>query len=161
MSKKPFDAAEVRQWLEYDGSTGSFLWLRGKKAGKVAGSYDGRGYRQIQVLGSVCKAHRLAWLMSFGVWPSGHIDHVNHKTDDNRIDNLRDVTVEVNAQNQIKAMRNSSSGFLGVKSRKDGRFESRIAVHGKRIALGSFGDPESAHAAYIEAKRSLHAGCTL
>ena len=32
---------------------------------------------------------------------------------------------------------------------------------GKKLYLGSFPTPEAAHAAYLAAKRKLHAGCTL
>lgn len=158
--KKPFTAEFARQWLSYDADSGTFMWIAGKTAGKIAGSMDGKGYRQITLSRNVLKAHRLAWLMTYGEWPSGHIDHVNHVTDDNRICNLRDVSRTTNAQNQVHAQRDSKTGFLGVKQ-KDGRYEARIGHNKKRIALGSFGSAQEAHSAYLEAKRALHAGCTI
>lgn len=160
MSKKPFTAQELREHLSYDPETGQFVWLKGKKAGKVAGSFDGRGYRQIGLLYSMCKAHRLAWLYMTGEWPEGFIDHINHVTADNRFSNLRVADAVLNGQNQIRAQKRSSHGFMGVK-RNGNRYESRISVCGKRIALGTYGTPDEAHAAYLSAKRSMHAGCTI
>ena len=151
----------VAEWLSYCAESGNFVWLKGRKKGLVAGSYDGRGYRQISLFGRVMKAHRLAWLLTYGNWPTGFIDHINHKTDDNAIANLRDVSQSTNSQNQVRGMKNSTHGFLGVKLRKSGRYESRIFVSGRRIALGSFLKPEDAHQAYLVAKRNLHTGCTI
>jgi hypothetical protein len=52
------------------------------------------------------------------------------------------------------------SGYLGV--RKQGnRYLAGVQVKGKNVHLGSFGDPLSAHLAYVEGKRKLHVGCTL
>ena len=36
-----------------------------------------------------------------------------------------------------------------------------VTLAGKREHLGMFATPEAAHAAYVEAKRRLHPGCTL
>ena len=159
--KTDFTAKTAAEWLSYDFETGKLSWLKGRKAGSVAGSYDGKGYIQISILGGVYKAHRIAWLLQYGEWPNGFIDHINHKTDDNRLSNLRVVDAVLNGQNKIKALSHSSHGFLGVKKAQDGRYESRICVRGKRIALGRYSTPEEAHAKYLEAKRKFHEACTI
>jgi hypothetical protein len=38
---------------------------------------------------------------------------------------------------------------------------ARIAINGHQINLGRFRTAEAAHAAYVDAKRRLHEGCTL
>ena len=94
--------------LHYDPLTGVFRWrvARGSRAaGDVAGGISGAGYRQIGIDGRYYQASRLAWLYTTGEWPDGEIDHKNGVHDDNRWDNLRDVTHTENNQNQRRAPR--------------------------------------------------------
>lgn len=157
----------VRAALEYNEASGVFTWRAphgSAKAGSVAGSLGSKGYMDITLAGERHGAHRLAWLLVKGVWPCGEIDHRNGVKNDNRIDNLRDVPHAVNTQNLKRAhRRNSSSGLLGVRrsDTKSVRFNAVIMVEGKVKCLGSFDTPEAAHAVYVDAKRKLHAGCTL
>lgn len=55
--------------LHYCPETGIFTWKVTRKglakAGTVAGSTNGRGYRQISVDGKLYLAHRLAWFYCF------------------------------------------------------------------------------------------------
>jgi hypothetical protein len=95
-----------------------------------------------------------------GRWPNGVVDHINGDTSDNQWSNLRDVTHSVNCQNQRRAKRSNASGLLGV-SFFDGKPRASISVDGRPIHLGTFDTPEAAHQAYVEAKRKLHAGCTI
>jgi hypothetical protein len=95
-----------------------------------------------------------------GRWPQFEIDHRNGIHDDNRWENLRDGTKSYNLQNQRKAHRNNKIGLLGVGKKRDG-FQARIHLNGKTRYLGSFPTPELAYAAYLEAKRELHPGCTI
>lgn len=93
--------ARLKEILHYDPDTGIFTRRldRGPNAPKdsVAGTPDKNGYIVIKVDFTQYKAHRLAWLYIYGVWPNNQIDHINHIVDDNRIVNLRDVT---NSENQ-------------------------------------------------------------
>lgn len=154
----------LRRLLRYDPETGVFTWLvstgRRCKIGDVAGSVDSHGQRVIGVQGRNYKAHRLAWLYMTGAWPEDQIDHRNGERADNRWANLRDATHSLNQQNQRKARANNRTGLLGVRARQ-GKFEAAIGAGGKQKYLGSFSTPEEAHAAYLKAKRCLHAGCTI
>lgn len=106
-------------------------------------------------------AHRLAWLYVYGEWPNGDIDHIDGDRLNNRIANLRDVSRRVNLENQRRPKACNKSGFLGVKTFRDQRFQARIQVRGVQLHLGTFDTPHEAHAAYVAAKRNLHQGCTL
>lgn len=165
--KHGISADELRELLDYCPTSGAFVWridrTSGTKAGQLAGSTYKDGYTYISVMGRIYKAHRLAWLHVYGRWPSGSVDHKNGCKSDNRIDNLRDVPHATNLENQ-RAPRadNKTGGLLGVSlHRKTGKFRAQIMASGRTISLGLHETPELAHAAYIDAKRSLHKGCTL
>lgn len=109
-------------------------------------------------------AHRLAWVHVHGSWPAGDIDHINGDKLDNRIANLRDVTRSVNKENMRSARGDNKVGLLGVHVRRQNTtrpYVASIRVSGKLIHLGAHNTPEAAHAAYLEAKRRLHSGCTI
>lgn len=110
-------------------------------------------------------AHRLAWLLHYGSWPSRHIDHINGDRADNRIANLRECDDAENQQNLRAATAASKSGLLGVTTRtyRNGavRYAASIQVDGTKRYLGVYGTPEEAHSAYRAAKRQLHPFGTL
>ncbi len=161
---RELSATRLREVLRYDPGTGLFTWLVSPssqvRAGDIAGSLDKRhGYIYIGIDGRLHFAHRLAWLYMTGAWPIRKIDHRNTVKNDNRFDNLRDVTQRVNLQNQIGPRSNSSSGYLGVAwDKARGKWISHIKTDGRQKFLGRFDDPAAAHAAYLSAKRELHEG---
>ena len=81
-------------------------------------------------------------------------DHINHKTLDNRRENLRIVSQTQNSYNSPK-QRNNTTGFKGV-IRENGRFRAIIGIQGKRIHLGTCATPEEAYALYCEAAKKYH-----
>ncbi|NML61835.1 HNH endonuclease [Massilia sp. RP-1-19] len=157
-------AGRLRELFIYDEATGFFIWRKTcgarAKAGAIAGHKSSREYIQMRLDGRNYKGHRLAWLYVHGEWPSDQIDHINGVKSDNRIANLRDVSCNINHQNLRQACVRSSTGLLGVIPDKN-RWRARIDANKKTYRLGSFNSPELAHAAYIEAKRRLHEGCTI
>lgn len=162
-------SGSLERWmsaLRYEESTGDFYWRsapsRRIHAGEKAGSMKASGYVDIALHGKSVGAHRLAWAFVNGAWPNGVIDHRNGVRHDNRIENLRDTTRRMNSENQRKAMADNGTGFLGVCFEKQTqKFKASIISHGRGKTLGRFDTPEQAHAVYLEAKRQLHAGCTL
>jgi hypothetical protein len=149
---------EVQALLCYDPVTGLFTHrVNGhkRKAGEATGRLDNKGYVRIRLLGYELKAHRLAWLLTYGVWPQAEIDHINGCPSDNRIVNLRDVSVAVNGWNRKKAMRNNKTGLLGV-TQVNEKFHAQIKACGVQYFLGVFKTAEEAHDAYLEAKKELH-----
>lgn len=154
------------QVMNYDAETGLFHWLaatsKKTKIGSQAKTINAYGYIRIRIDKEDYVAHRLAWFYVYGKWPENQIDHINGVRTDNRINNLRDVCVRQNQENQRRAQKGNRSGFLGVSwNNKDQKWWSRISVNGKFNYLGSYDKPEDAHAAYVEAKRLRHAGCTI
>ena len=152
--------------ITYDKQTGYFTWSKSRPGctqGARAGSVSRYGYLVIKVSRKQVRAHRLAWFLSFGVWPDGEVDHINGDRIDNRLCNLRVVDRSTNSQNQRNAQRdNLSSGLLGVTwNKQHKRWQSKIMVNRVFHHVGLFATPEEAHTAYLVKKRQLHAGCTI
>ena len=155
MKEHKISLEKAKSLVSYDPLTGSCVWKvsQGKaKAGREAGMIQA-GYRKLSIAYEQIKLHRLVWFMSYGVWPSGQIDHIDGNKLNNRLSNLRDVSMSVNMQNRY-ATRTKESGLpYGVRLHKSGKFKASITV-------GTFDTAEEASAAYIRAKRLIHDGCT-
>lgn len=93
MKATSLTAERLRQVLHYDPETGVFTWkvktCRKVVPGVVAGRVNNQGQRYIGVLGHSHTAQCLAWLYTHGEWPKEPVVHVNYRSDDNRIVNLR------------------------------------------------------------------------
>lgn len=163
MAKTDLTAQRLREVLHYDPETGIFTWRnasKGTKALAIAGMVRQDGYRIICIDQRRYRAHWLAWLYVTSSWPNTFIDHKDGLPDNNRIENLRQATPQLNAENQRRARRDSKSGLLGA-SPHQGKWTAHITVAKRHIYLGIFDTACEAHAAYIEAKRRLHLGCTI
>jgi len=136
---------------------GELLWkeTRNSRAikGNVAGCIDSsNGYREIRVNYKRHYAHRLIWAYFNGAIPEGaQIDHINHDSTDNRIENLRVVSHQNNHRNQ-SIRRNNTSGVTGV-GRERGKWVAKIMVDGKSISLGRFTELKEAVEARLEANK--------
>lgn len=87
------------------------------------------------------------------------IDHKNRNPLDDRIENLREVTISQNMCNRgITKTGKENSKYKGVYWKKSTRkWEAKIGVNGKYINLGSCHDnPEEAYEAYLEAAKKYH-----
>lgn len=151
--------------MQYDPETGRVTWkaqdrFRRSKIGGDVGCITADGYRQGCIKNCSVYMHIVAWYLARGEWPNGFVDHINGDRSDNRLVNLRVVSHAANIQNQRRANRRNQLGVLGV-SRSGDRYRANIRVRGINHSLGSFSTQEEAHAAYLEAKRRLHEGCTI
>jgi hypothetical protein len=167
MARTDLTAARLRELLSYDRDTGVFTRAiatgrnGSHKAGVRSGYTTPLGYVEISVDNKSFKAHRLAWLYVYGVWPNGHIDHIDGQPGNNAIANLREADDVLNGQNIKRAKKsNKSSGLLGV-SRNGPGWSAHIQTRGVVRYLGQFRTPEDAHQAYLTAKRELHEFCTI
>ena len=154
VSRPELTAEYLRSILNYDPATGIFTRkVSTSNSVKVGGSPEGGGYRCIRVCSRLHKAHRLAWLYVYGVWPEGQLDHINRIRTDNRIANLRDVSHKQNGQNRSKPS-NNTSGHPGVCWHKQkSKWRAQIMHNYKQIHLGCFTTIEEAISARKAAEK--------
>jgi hypothetical protein len=148
--------------VSYDEQSGLFAWKQ-KRQGAIAGKFgsiEKTGYVRVKLLNKKYLAHRLAWFIVHKQWPDGQIDHINGNRSDNRIVNLRVVDQSGNSQNRRAKQKNNQSGYFGVHA-SGAKWRAQIRIDKKLKHLGLFDTPELASMAYIEAKRSIHATCTI
>lgn len=150
---------DVLRAYQYDPETGTFSWREGARA-RPPGHTSPKGYLRIRVGMRYYPAHHLVWLVEHGAMPHGQVDHIDGEPSNNIITNLRVVAPVINSQNQRRAHTTSKSGLLGASPSHD-KWRAQIKVHGVSVHLGLFSTPEAAHAAYLEAKREMHPGCTI
>ena len=120
---------DYSKWLRYE--DGKLYWIAKSspnanrvKIGEEAFRYDENGYKRLTVNKKLTSCHRIVWEMHNGAIPKGKfIDHINRVRDDNRIENLRLVTIAQNALNS-KLKSTNTSGIKGV-FRKGNRWEAR------------------------------------
>lgn len=136
----------LKELLHYDPLTGVFTWKGSSRRGwngRIAGSIDHKGYIVIN-LGQVYKAHRLAWLYTYGVWPSSQLDHQDRVKSNNRLGNLVEATGQENCLNKGLLI-TSTSGFTGVtRNTRDTKWIARFSTKEKRHFLGEFTNIEDA-----------------
>ena len=126
---------ELEEYLNYDAQTGELTWkkspARRVKAGDAAGTTISSGYKTLRFKGQMRKAHRIAFAMAYGRWPTPACDHINGNTLDNRACNLREATHSQNMHNK-GVYRNSSSGIKGVHPhKKSGGWQGVVKLNGK------------------------------
>ena len=173
----PIIAEMVRQLLDYNPDTGIFIWRKrpismfsdgkqtaehncaiwnGKWSGNKAGVLMESGYIKIVINRKPYRAHRLAWVYIYGVWPK-EIDHINGDRADNRIENLRVVTKSQNQMNRKALSRPTASGVKGVTFHsKTGKWRTRIMVGKKMISLGLYATVEEAASVRRKAAEKYH-----
>ena len=105
-----------------------------KYVGRRAGCTDNLGYRRVRYHGKNHLEHRVIWHIHHGYWPT-EIDHINRIRDDNRIENLREVTHAENIKNQ-----HPFRGGKGVYQSPSGKWR----VHFKGYYKGGFDTKEEA-----------------
>lgn len=162
----------LRELLVYEPETGLLFWRpRGaawfrdhRRAAAWNARYAGTealtvrrrgGYLAGYVLRKDCKAHRVAWALSYGAWPIGEIDHINGDAGDNRIANLREVTRIENCRNMSRR-RCNSSGVIGVMwSKRQHKWLAKITVNYRVFSLGSYQSFDEAVAVRKRAERQF------
>lgn len=145
--------------LEYNSETGIFYWKKtgmGRNKNLIAGGKDKDGYINICINGKLYKAHRLAWLATYGELPTHQIDHINKITYDNRIINLRLATQTENNCN-TKIRRDNSSGYKGITfDKRTNKWRAFIHFNKKTFRLGRFSNIMDAVNVVKEKRKELH-----
>lgn len=151
------DQTTLNKLFEY--KNGKLYWKTAKAKNinvtKEAGCLLPSGYRQVGVNGKKYYTHRIVYFMFFGVLPE-YLDHINCIRDDNRIENLRECTIEENNRN-TKKRRNNTSGAKGVTwDRHANKWRARVCANSKNKYIGMYDNVETAKAAVEEARSKLH-----
>lgn len=148
----------ISDLLSYCQKSGEVRRVRstgGKQKGSIAGCEDRDGYIKICVKGRMLFAHRIAWLLFYGSWPDGIIDHRDGDKSNNRITNLRICDKSTNAKNS-KIWCNNTSGKSGVTwSNSCSAWQAQIGHSGKQRHLGIHASFFDACAARISAENRL------
>jgi len=152
--------------VDYNPDTGELIWKpRGNNyfdktfAGRDCTCFDKDGYKVIKTRLNArvrCfQAHRVAWLLYYGEWPDGTIDHIDRDKTNNKIANLRVVTVSQNSRNR-SCRKDSVSGYKGVRKLPKGTYRIKICKDGKHFYREGFLTPEEAALAYNDMAKELH-----
>lgn len=146
----------LKEYLSYDSNNGQMKWIKHSgpmgSIGSIAGKKNNDRYARVQLKGKNMLAHRVAWALHYGTWPSDQIDHINGDMFDNRISNLRCVTAYQN-------MRNLSVHRLGKlwgASFTRGKWHAQFRYKNVSYFIGVFDTDKEAHAAclgFIKAKK--------
>lgn len=135
---KDLPISYIRKNFEYDEKSGMLL-----RGGAVDGRIVHRGKSRVPYIvvsfdGMRFYAHRVAWTIFYGESPSGHIDHIDGNTLNNRINNLRVVPQSENNKNRAIPI-NNKSGVIGVHLDKErSLWKAQISKNGRLINLGRF-----------------------
>ncbi len=75
------------------------------------------------------RLHHAVWAVCKGCWPVQPLDHINGNKQDNRIENLREVTASENKMNTLYPWKpNAKTGLPGVHKTKGG-YQIKVAQH--------------------------------
>jgi hypothetical protein len=120
IDKKDMTAEIAHNYLTNDDETG-FLHRKfkyhnnvvaGKRADRACNNKK-QEHLDVTLCGRNYPAHRIIWLMHYGEFPKGHIDHIDHDECNNRLYNLRNVSqAENNRNNSMR--RDNTTGVTGV-----------------------------------------------
>lgn len=137
----------LNELFRYEPETVFLSWKVSKasaaRIGGKVGCINENGYLRVTIDYVSYTVHRIIYKMTHGVDPI-HIDHINGVRDDNRIENLRSVTVSENSRNQKKSKANTS-GHTGVyRCRRSNKWYTQITINFKTKTLGYFHDKQDA-----------------
>lgn len=133
---------EIANEFKYE--NGKLYYKKPRKGGcrglsdEPAGTKTVNGYIVVSLNCRQYYAHRIVWCLHYNTWPVEQIDHINGVRHDNRIDNLREVTIR---ENLTFLKKTNSSGVTGVSwAKKVCKWRAEIKISGKNIVLGYFYD---------------------
>lgn len=165
----------LRRLVRADFETGKLYWLPrwptlfcegkvGKEAccrawndryvGKEALTKLSHGYPTGRIFEFGLRAHRVIWALAYGEW-ADTIDHINNNRADNRLCNLRNVTIAENNRNRTIAEAGIKGDIGLVYNRQPDNWSAFIVLEARYIHLGTFATKVEAAAARNGAARCL------
>lgn len=156
---------ELKAWLRYYPESGDFIWLRGGRVGKLAGSITKYCYL-ITIMGKQYTARRLAWLYMTGEFPpegqsvySISQNPFSAKWSDLSITpaGCRKMTdCKINHAKTRGPYKNNYTGIKGVSlHRPSGLYRATIFFNKKQHSLGYYKTIEEAEIAAISGRERL------
>lgn len=154
---RPLTYEIVREMFEYH-EDGYLIWSdhcrRPDKVGRRAGWMDRHGYYEVMIYGKAHKVHRVIYMWHHGYMPEGIVDHEDRDKLNNKIENLREVSVTCNNRN-CEVRKDSKTGVCGVFWHKQSRkWEAKVRVNRVATTVGRFSNFDEAvkarHAAEIK-----------
>jgi hypothetical protein len=142
--------SQLMNVLRYEPETGLLFWTDNAHKSvknKRAGTPNHLGYVIVLFKSKPYKAHRIAWLLTHGSWPTQMIDHIDGNTSNNTLSNLRDVDNKTNQCNRHQARVDSKSGLMGASPFKN-KWRAQIKRNGVIKYLGLYNTAIEAHEAY-------------
>jgi hypothetical protein len=132
-------------WKEYyEYEDGILIRLYSNNQHNHVGSVNSSGYLQFEHKQKTYMVHRVIWEWHNGSIPAGlTIDHIGIDPLNNRIENLRLATQSQNSIN-TKVPKNNTTGYKGVLTTPNGKFQARLGYQGKKLYLGLFKTAEEA-----------------
>lgn len=113
-------AEGLRNVFSVDPATGFLYWKAnagqrgriGERAGttKLSGTVR---YFTVSVSGKSYYTHKVVWAITHGYWPKMELDHIDGNRENNRAQNLREVTHADNVKN-ARPRKDNKSGVRGV-----------------------------------------------
>lgn len=165
MRKTDLSQEDARRYFDY--ADGELIWRprprsdfktvgawkdwNNKFPGLPAGSRSPRGYTFLRVAGRSLLRHRVIWSWYFGP-TADEVDHRDHDTTNDRIENLRAATGSQNKANRRK-LKAATSHYNGVSYEADRRrWKAGVRKdQGKTVTIGRFKCPTLAAFAYDKA----------
>ena len=157
--------SKLNSLVEYNPKTGK-ITSKISRPGVAFGAEMGtirksNGYLQICLDKKLYYAHRLAMLLLGHDIDGAQIDHIDGNKLNNAESNLRICRNYENIQNIKGPNKTNKLGVLGVSKAGESLYRARIHHSGMVVRLGIFETIEEASAAYLAAKRTVHAFNTL
>ena len=148
----------IDEFFDVDIENGKFYWKKVSKhhpdlLGKEAGCLGG-DYWIIQINKQKIKRGRLLFFYINKRFPNPCIDHINGIKYDDRISNLREVTLQQNNWNH-KTRKKQTSLPMGIRMVR-GKYQARISINKKTIYLGVYSSIEKASQIYKEERIKLY-----
>lgn len=139
----------------FDYKDGNLYWKKTCskkiKIGSKAGSSNSLGYIQVKINKKRYLIHRIIFAIHKGFFPQ-YVDHINHKRNDNRIENLREATNSQNKYNINKPITNTTGSknvyFYPLKN----KYQVKIIVNKISKSFGYYKDLELADLVAQEAR---------
>ena len=153
---------KLKKLIIYEPNSGIIRWREsgsGRTRNLYCGWYDKiHGYHKIEINSISYQAHRLAFLYMKGYLPENQVDHKDRNRENNKWDNLREVSQQCNSQN-CNLSKNNKSGVTGVyKRRKSKKWRSYIRNKHKLFHLGNYDNIEGAVRARWDAEVNFNWG---